>query len=327
MAGKRIAAVVVAVALVAGALILRRTVIDSDDDAGADAPVATTMLVCIPELADVCRSVSEQHPDLTITVEDAGATLDRLAALGEDAEAPAWVTIEPYPAMVDALRTSGGRTALAPETTGLGAAQAAIALPPGGRADVLTAQCAPEPLWRCIGDAAGAPWTAIGGDAAWGTVRPSLGDVDASASGLASFAVAVGGYVGRPDYGAADFQSSPSFIPWLRQLAGAVGEGALSGGTPLATMVTRPSALDVAATDDAELAATGGGYDVRYPEPSMWLEAVLAAPGGRAIGADVLADLTAATAAAGWSEPAAATQPLPGASTMLALRSLWTEAT
>ena len=59
----------------------------------------------------------------------------------------------------------------------------------------------------------------------------------------------------------------------------------------------------------------------------MWLEAVLAAPGGRTVGSGVAADLAAAVTAAGWADPATATQPLPSASTMLALRALWTEAT
>jgi hypothetical protein len=236
-----------------------------------------------------------------------------------------WLTIEPSPAMVDSLRTGGGRAPLGGEPAVLEASRLAVAMPAGGRQAVLETACTDQPLWRCIGDHAGAPWTEVDGDPGWGTVRPSLGDVEQSATALASFAAAVGGYVGRPDFSRADWEADPSFIPWLRRLAQAVRIDALSGGTPLATMDVRPSALDLAATNDAELAATGSGFDVNYPEPSMWLQAVLAAPDE--VSGELRDDVTAALSAAGWGAAAEAAQPLPSASTMLALRTLWQDAT
>ncbi len=57
----------------------------------------------------------------------------------------------------------------------------------------------------------------------------------------------------------------------------------------------------------------------------MWLEAVLAVPDGAAV-PDDLGDV-ATGALVGWDAPSAATQAVPGASTMLALRTLWSEAT
>ena len=87
-------------------------------------------------------------------------------------------------------------------------------------------------------------------------------------------------------------------------------------------------ALDVAATTDRRArrsGATADRFDASYPEPSMWLEAVLAVPDGAAV-PDDLGDV-ASGATVGWDAPSAATQPLPGASTMLALRALWQEAT
>ncbi len=120
----------------------------------------------------------------------------------------------------------------------------------------------------------------------------------------------------------------PAFIAWLRRLSGAVDPAALSAGSPLATMATRAGALDVAATTTAEqsaLGATDDRFDASYPEPSMWLEAVLAVPDGAAV-PDDLGDV-ATGALAGWDAPSTATQSLPSASTMLALRTLWAEAT
>ena len=332
---KRIGAVVVAVALVAGALLVRRTVLDDDDDTISGGTVVTTQpaavisgeLLCITELAALCAGLRAEFPELTVTVEDAGATLDALAALPDDATRPLWVTIQPFPAMVDELRVASGDEPFGAITEPVGASRLAVATQTG-RAGVLSATCADRPLWACVGEDAGAPWTDLGGDAAWGRVRPALGDVDGQAIALASFAVAVAGYVGRPDIRSSDWRDDPAFAPWLRRLAGAVSLSSLSSITPLATMERRPSALDIAATSDAEVAAVGGElFDVNYPEPSMWVEAVVAVPEGTSAPEGLTAALTAALSASGWDPPASAAQPLPGPTTMLALRGQWQEVT
>ena len=58
----------------------------------------------------------------------------------------------------------------------------------------------------------------------------------------------------------------------------------------------------------------------------MWLEAVLAVPDGVAV-PDDLGDRRRGRPRRDGTTPSAATQSLPGASTMLALRTLWQEAT
>jgi hypothetical protein len=55
------------------------------------------------------------------------------------------------------------------------------------------------------------------------------------------------------------------------------------------------------------------------------VEAVVAVPERTAVPDDFVAVLTAAVSAAGWDDAAAATQALPGPTTMLALRALWQE--
>jgi hypothetical protein len=213
-------------------------------------------------------------------------------------------------------------------TTPLGASRLAIATPRGARSAALAAGCAGVALWACIGRHAGAPWTDLGGDAALRTVRPSLGAVDREAAALGSFASAVAGYVGTPQITPASWENDAAFGPWVRRLARPVDVSSLSAGTPLATMATRAGSLDLAATTDAEVAALGGErIDVNYPEPSMWVEAVLAVPGGQTA-PDGLADaLATALTTTGWSPAGTAAQPLPDAGTMLALRAFWRDAT
>ena len=335
MTGRRIGAVVVAVALIAGALLLRGTVLGDDEADEPPGPTTSTTaeataageLICVNELADVCAAVRAEYPDVRVSVEAAGVTLDAVARLPDDAPRPLWLTIQPFPAMLDALRTGGRLEPFAAAPEAVGASRLAIASS-AQRATDLTTGCIDQPLWRCIGEHAGNDWSTLAPDAAAGDIRPAIGAANREAVALASFAAAVSGYFGRPDIRSSDWQNDPAFTPWVSRLLGAVDSSTLSAGTPLATMAIRPSALDIAATTDAERAALGGDrFTPNYPEPSMWVEAVVAVPEGTAVPDDLTTALAAGLAAAGWEAPGAATQPLPGATTMLALRSLWQEST
>jgi hypothetical protein len=314
MIARRLATAVVAVALIVGAFLIRRNVIEGDDDADAgDGPEPASELVCLTELANVCNALADANDELEITVEDAGETLDRLA----DGEAvPLWLTVEPFPAIDGSLR-AGDVLAASQLTVGT----------KDGHDEVLAGDCESTALWRCIGDAVGEAWGDLGDSGGSGTVQPSVGDVDRSATALASFADAVAGYFGTAQVSTVDLQD-PAFLAWVRPLVRAVPLSALSGGTPLDTMLTRRSAVNVAATSDAEISALGApGAEVErsYPEPSMWLQAVLAAPAGVDVPEGLAAEAAAALRAKGWDPPDPATQPLPSATTMLALRTLWEE--
>ena len=319
-----------AVALVAGALLLRRNVIEGSDDddsptSTSASPAAAVEIVCATELRVACDAIAADS-DIGVVVEPAGVTLDRLAALPDEAESPVWLTLQPFPAMLDDLLSTSGSAPRGGTTDVLAASQLSVATPAGGRSDVLTSACAGVPLWRCLGEHAGDPWTELGGEASWNTVRPSLGAVTREGAALASFADAVAGYFGSAQVSSATF-SDPAFIAWLRRLAGAVDESQLSAGTPLGTMAVRPS-LDVAATTEAERSTfSGDRFDVNYPDPTMWVEAVLAVPDGTSV-PDAVATIAAdALSAAAWGDASTAAQPVPSASTMLALRALWGEAT
>jgi hypothetical protein len=325
---RRAFAVAVAAALVVGAFFIRRDVIEGDDDGGTSHGDAAEELVCVPELAAVCQQLEAGGTDLRVTVEDAGATLDRLAVV-EATDAPLWLTVEPYPAMVDSIRAGARTDPVAFTTTSLGASPLGVALPSDEHLAVLEAACASDPLWRCIGDNAGMSWSELGGSAAWGTVRPAFGDVEDSALGLASFAHSVAGYFGDAEISRTRWEADPDFITWLRRLTDTASGVSLSGGSALRTMATRPSALDIAATAGFELAALdadGQRFAPNYPAPEMWLQAVLAVPGGAAAPDDLGAELGELVRGSGWDEPDTAATPLPGAPTMLALRAQWDEA-
>jgi hypothetical protein len=307
---RRAATAVIAIGLIVGAFLIRRNVIEGDDEADAgDEPEPASELVCVTELRDVCTALGQSRPDLAIIVEDARQTLDRIAA-GEDV--PLWFTFEPFPAM------SGSLVAGEP----LAASQLTIATPPN-RTAALTQQCADQMLWRCIGEIAGDEWAEGSG-----RVEPSVGDAGRSAMALGSFAAAVSGYFGTTDLNSALWEGDVEFLGWVQRLVRAVSLEDLAAGTPLAVMLTRSSAVNVAGSSDAELAALdapGDRSDASYPEPSMWLQAVLAAPAGTDVPGDLTSDAAAALLAEDWDDPATATQALPSANTMVALRNLWEE--
>lgn len=330
---RRIGALVIAVVLVAGAAMVRVGLLDDGESSGgsSDNPGrAGRELVCITELAAVCAAIGDEIASLTVRVEDAGATLDTLVALDDAAGAPLWLTTEPYPAMVDSQRSARRVDEIGYATTPLGASRLGVAFPADGRAQLIGERCDHAELWTCYVDNAGARWTDLGGSANWQTFRPVFGDVPRSATALSSFAHAVSGFLGTATFGTAQLEA-PSFIGWIRPMTQSTGRTALSGGTPLLTMVTRPSALDAGATSSAEVTSIGSSadrFEVIYPGNDMWMQAVLASPpeaGTPADLADRLAQLV--TGAAGWQPPAAAANAVPGAATMAALRSFWVEAT
>jgi len=335
MNGRRLGALLVAVALVAGAFLVRRA-LDGDEQTvpstsngtatspDPSAPDADTVR-CLPELAAVCETLAANGVDAR--TEEALTTFDTLVAADPDDPAlPVWVTVQPFPGMVDAARAAAGDDPLGLAVEPVASTALAVAAPADGRLAALVAACAGSPLWGCIGEGAGGPWTDLGGEAAWGTVRPSLGKVETSATALVSFSAATAGYFGTTDISRSTWEADPGFTAWVRRLARTVPASSLTGRTPLATMATRP-ALDLAATTDVELQLLGdrsSQFTPEYPEPTMSLEAVVAAPPGLDVSATT-AVMSTTLANAGWVEPAG--RPAPSASATLALLQLWKDAT
>ena len=204
-------------------------------------------------------------------VEPAGTTLDR-AGRPSTAPAPLWAH--------DRSRSRRWSTCCAPHdpvgytTEPLASSQLTIATADGrARRGARRRRAPTPPLWACIGDHAGAPWTDLGGDASFGarSGRRS-GVVDREAVALASFADAVAGYIGSPAINAGGAGRRPGVHRRGCGAWPAPSTSGLSAGTPLATMVTRAGSLDIAATTVAERRRPCGvaadlSSTLSYPEP------------------------------------------------------------
>lgn len=332
MTARRVVALVVAIALVGGAAFVRYRVIDDGDrgPGGTSAPTRGPIeLVCSTELEAVCRTIHDEQPSLSVRVEDAGDTLDALATLADPEDAPLWLTVDPFPAMVDLRRTSRRIDPIDYAATPVGATPLGVAFPADGRAAVVDDSCAEPSLWTCFVHDVGASWAELGGDSSWGTFRPAFGDVAASATALASYAFASSGFLDTTSFGTAQLENR-TYIAWIRPMAQAAGRTALSGGTPLLTMVTRPSALDAGATTAQEVTSIGSSadrFEVIYPDPDMWMQAVLAIPHGTELPDALSTRVDELVVATGWGPAADGVNPVPDATTMLALRAFWAEAT
>ena len=335
-------ALVVAAALIAGALMIRDR---QGGGGGLTGGGPQPRIVCITELRAVCEAL----PGVTATIEEAGVTAAALAA-GKTPEADAWLTLAPWRDLAAEARLRGGHPAL----PGAGAA-APVARSPlvlvvaRERGQVLERRCNNGLDWRCIGDNAGRGWGDLGGDAAWGSLKPGYADPSENATGLLVLGTAVADFFGDTDFSTRDFDRD-AFLAWLTQLEEAADEHGTPTNTPLAQQLQfGPGRFDVVGTTEAEAGPLlarapqrAKDFDVRYPEQASVAEVVLAhlQPGDAA---DRLRGIVgeagaAALAEAGWrvegqgSAPGVRTTPalpatsnLPPAGVLDALRARWEE--
>ncbi|MGQ0826132.1 MAG: hypothetical protein ACT4OX_14065 [Actinomycetota bacterium] len=347
----RLLALVVALAMVGGALAIRELIIkdegssaDGADDSDRDSD-DRLRIACIVELAEVCGTL-----DANVTVEAAGTTAARLTALadGADAEIDAWVTFAPWPEIVrDARARAGVDELLGADTSALARTRLAVAAR-RDRADVLLAACDGMLTWRCIGDVAGTPWSDIGGEGTWGAVRPAHPEPQLSATGLLVLGHAVGGYLATPeipadDVSRLDWETSDEFPGWFQRLERSVPDDAFDPDTdPFARWLqTRPVGARydiVTATEAAALRALArAAADVRdaavllYPAPVATADVVLAPVGGAGDAGALNDPLRDALLDAGYraddagDPPLPATDGLPAPGALDALRGLWEE--
>src|SRR5438094_1586566 len=161
--------------MVVGALLFRSHM---------DKSARTLRLTCVEELADACGRLTRAK----VTIEPAGTTADRLAALspGADAGLDGWLTVGPWPAMVDAVRASAQRDPLfARKSPALAWSPLAI-LVETQRAAFLQKGCGSPPPWLCVASAMGKRWQDLGGPAAvqYGAVKGNLPDPGTTSDGV-----------------------------------------------------------------------------------------------------------------------------------------------
>lgn len=302
----RVAALVVAVALVVGAFAIR----DRGEPGGGDLdlpgvtddePLAAA---CPRDLRSLCQDAGGE---VRWSFATAASVADDLATGTTDAALvpAAWADL------ADDARDRRGLPPLARSEVLASTPIVLVAF--ADRAEVLATTCgvAVEQLgWDCIGEQAGTSWADLGGDVRWGRVVPGHGPAD-GAIGLQATASVVAARTGTP-FSLNDLRDA-TFTSWFGRLERAVADFRPAGGSHLTGMVTRgPSVANVATATEAEvvrrdLATAFGDIVVVAPDPLYAVE--LVAVGGSGAALDRLAASVdpAALADAGWRlDPATA---------------------
>jgi hypothetical protein len=309
---KRVLAAVGAVALVLAALAVRSAWSSDDgDDPGGGDDGSLLQLVCDPDLADVC----DELEGVAVQVRDSAEVSDVLVADELEAGA-AWVTSSAWTELTASRLGTAGRSL--GEVERLATSDVVVATIVT-RAPVLAEACGDVALWRCLGDAAGRPWTEIGGLDAWGAVEVGLPDAD-TAAGLPVLASVAVGHFGGTDFAANDFTG---FDGWLARLAEPSG----TGDRDLLTTLVRVRGTYDAGGVLLHEAAPRIEVEALEAEPTVPAEVVLARLDGSALPADLADQLRRALAAEGWTEAAGEPAPLLGQGVMGALHALWKDVT
>ena len=299
----RVLSLMIAVGMVAGALVARGRLDESDERTRI-----TLRLVCATELAAVCDALAgAKGSKVEATVEPAATTADSLTKLAPGKRPPldGWLVTAPWPAIVNEARARSSDSAILTPGPVLGRSPVVLAVR-AGRNPSLVAACNGPPGWKCLGDVAGRQWSDLpNGSATWGVVKPGHSSAT-SAAGLTVVGGALAAYFdSKPDLSSADLDDE-AFQSWLDRLEKAVPARPAS---PFQIMLQRPTAFDAVGTLESDagplmLTARAPKPVLLYPSPVVTADVVLGVAGGRA--ADLLADLVSgktgreALANAGW---------------------------
>jgi hypothetical protein len=309
---QRVGAAVVAVLLVVVALLVRNWIDDDGDGGGA------VRLLCTTELEAACTRLAEQNDNVDATVEQAGTTAESLVALPDEQrpDFDAWLAPAPWPQIVDVQRRANQLGPIFAKPSDPIGRSPLVLVARADRVPVLeaTPACNNTVDWKCIGAVAGRSWTELGGQAAWGTVKPAHGDPTVSAVALLVLSQATSEFLDTADYSRSDLQDNDQYLDWLSGIERAVPDLPTTAASPFAEMLLAlPTATyDVIGTTEAE---AGPGIaeaapdrrrelTLLYPEPVVTADVVLTAVVDRGDAADDLTgEVAEALAATGWRVP------------------------
>jgi hypothetical protein len=349
---RRLGAALAAILMVLLALYVRSR-IDDDGNGSSGGGSAALRVQCSSELADACAELADERDDVEVSVEHAGDTADALADLPDaqrdDVGFDVWLVPEPWPGIVDVRREVNGLEPVFSEAAGPIARSPLVLAVRTDRNRVLeaTPECGGTVTWRCVGQLAGRPWDSIGGQGAWGRVRPGHGDPTRDASALAVLSQATSTFLGNEAYSRFDLEENDEYADWLTGLEQAIPPSARTSASPFLDMLQQP-AFDAVGTLEAEAgpALANAARDRRrevtllYPDPVISADVVLAGVAGTDPAAvrDLAAgeDLRRALAESGWRvdgqprvrgvarEPRLrTTSGLPDAGVLVALQETW----
>lgn len=294
----RVLALLAAIALIIGAIFVRRA-LDDDGAGSTDGGPTTTHVVCAEELRAACEDLGF-GPRFTIQIEDALTTATALEQGSATGVLDIWAVPQPWPGIVDDARTRAG---LAPLFADEPVALASSPIVAVGAANLSTCD------WKCLGEKG-----------------LKLGSRPLATSGLGVLTVgaAAAGYFGRADFARNDFD--PAFDRWLSGFATHIE----ATTDPVTKLLQSRAFFDVALSFEAEAApimdaATvdrTDGLALLHPAPAATLDAVIVTvPSASTTEArDLASSLRNALTAAGWDDTSTASNGLPSPGVLIALR-------
>jgi hypothetical protein len=258
---KRLAAIVLAIGMVFGSFALRNSLENSTQAQTATGGDSPFRLNCSTELADICAELEQTEPNLTVKIEEAGATAVRLTLLpdGTDPGFDAWLTVGPWAEIVKDNRsfTENAGAILGKASRALGSAPAQIVTSKSGES-ALEEACGGTITWKCLGENQSLPQPQ-----SIGMASPNTG------AGLAVLADATNSFFGNNGYSATDFEDA-AFIGWFEQLTKKSRESNLGGQTVLerAVVATGTYTTVGALRSEVESLKTSSGKFTAIPTPN-----------------------------------------------------------
>ena len=249
---KRFGALILAVGMIFGSLMLRNSLDTKSQTSNASGgsnsvdPDKAFRLTCASDLEVVCKGLEGANPALTVTIEQAGITADRLTALadGGDPGFDAWLTVGPWAEIVQDNRSftaNAGEVLETPSAVLASSSADIVTLKTDEQA--LTDSCGGAITWKCLGENQSLPQPQ-----SIGMPSPNTG------AGLAVLADATNSYFSADDYSAADFED-PAFISWFSQLTKNPQNSQLGAQTVLVRALTAAGTYTTVGALSSEVAS------------------------------------------------------------------------